>query len=68
VVKVIQEDAASGMSQVSFELAPFGMTVAARGTLVRLALRASDQCTIDMRPRSLIEQMNEEASAQNGTT
>jgi hypothetical protein len=43
--------------------------VAGRGTLVRLALRAPDQPTIDMRPRSLIEQMNEDqASAQNGTT
>jgi hypothetical protein len=43
--------------------------VAGRGTLVRLALRALDQPTIDMRPRSLIEQMNEDqASAQNGTT
>lgn len=69
VVEVIQEDAASGMSQVSFELAPFGLTVAARGTLVRPALRAPDQCTIDLRPRSLIEQMNEDqASAENGTT
>jgi hypothetical protein len=53
------------MRNLAIELAPFGITVAARGTLVRLALRDPDQRTIDMRPRSLIEQMNDDqASAQ----